>query len=200
MYLGISIETVTLFGFALVIFHRATWGFGHWWHPHCDCFMWGYHTYTWSRYWPMWTHFNCDVDHCIGSVCVCVCVCVCVRVCMCLCVWMGVWVCMWVDGLVGVCVCAWTWWARKWSVNTITVYSGPRYTVDTLDTARWPRLRWWPGAPVTQSQPLQDKSTLLETTSAGTGLKINRKKTELMKMNTTAKAPVTVGGEPIREV
>ena len=34
---------------------------------------------------------------------------------------------------------------------------------------------------------MQDKTTLLETTSAGTGLKINRKKTELMKMNTTAK-------------
>ena len=33
---------------------------------------------------------------------------------------------------------------------------------------------------------MQDKTTLLETTSAGTGLKINRKKTELMKMNTTA--------------
>ena len=38
---------------------------------------------------------------------------------------------------------------------------------------------------------MQDKTTLLETTSAGTGLKINRKKTELMKMNTTANAPVT---------
>ena len=47
---------------------------------------------------------------------------------------------------------------------------------------------------------MQDKTTLLETTSAGTGLKINRKKTELMKMNTTANAPVTVGGEPIREM
>ena len=47
---------------------------------------------------------------------------------------------------------------------------------------------------------MQDKTTLLETTSAGTGLKINIKKTELMKMNTTANAPVTVGGEPIREV
>ena len=47
---------------------------------------------------------------------------------------------------------------------------------------------------------MQDKTTLLQTTSAGTGLKINRKKTELMKMNTTANAPVTVGGEPIREV
>ena len=47
---------------------------------------------------------------------------------------------------------------------------------------------------------MQDKTTLLETTSAGTGLKINRKKTELMKTNTTATAPVTVGGEPIREV
>ena len=47
---------------------------------------------------------------------------------------------------------------------------------------------------------MQDKTTLLETTSAGTGLKINRKKTELMKLNTTANAPVTFGGEPIREM
>ena len=47
---------------------------------------------------------------------------------------------------------------------------------------------------------MQDKTTLLETTSAGTGLKINRKKTELIKMNTTTNAPVTFGGEPIREM
>ena len=47
---------------------------------------------------------------------------------------------------------------------------------------------------------MQDKTTLLEITSAGTGLKINRKKIELMKMNTTANAPVTFGGEPIREM
>ena len=47
---------------------------------------------------------------------------------------------------------------------------------------------------------MQDKNTLPETTPAGTGLKINRKKTELTKMNTSANAPVTVGGEPIREV
>ena len=47
---------------------------------------------------------------------------------------------------------------------------------------------------------MQDKTTLLEITSAGTGLKINRKKTELMKMNTTANAPVTFGGKPIREM
>ena len=47
---------------------------------------------------------------------------------------------------------------------------------------------------------MQDKTTLLETTSAWTGLKINRNKTELMKMNTTANAPITVDGEPIREV
>nr|KAG5700709.1 hypothetical protein BaRGS_029074 [Batillaria attramentaria] len=46
---------------------------------------------------------------------------------------------------------------------------------------------------------MQDKTTRLEATSAGTGLKINRKKTELMKINTTANTPVTVGGEPIRE-
>nr|KAG5685318.1 hypothetical protein BaRGS_003340 [Batillaria attramentaria] len=47
---------------------------------------------------------------------------------------------------------------------------------------------------------MQDKTTCLEATSAGTGLKINRKKTELMKINTTANTTVTVGGEPIREV
>ena len=47
---------------------------------------------------------------------------------------------------------------------------------------------------------MQDKTTLLETTSAGTGLKINRKKTELMKMNTTANTPIIVGGGPIKEV
>ena len=47
---------------------------------------------------------------------------------------------------------------------------------------------------------MQDKTTLLEIASAGTGLKINRKKTELMKMNTTANAPATLGGEPIMEV
>nr|KAG5696904.1 hypothetical protein BaRGS_015868 [Batillaria attramentaria] len=47
---------------------------------------------------------------------------------------------------------------------------------------------------------MQDKTTRLEATSAGTGLKINRKKTELMKINTTTNTPVTVGGEPIREV
>ena len=47
---------------------------------------------------------------------------------------------------------------------------------------------------------MQDTATLLETTLAGSGLKINMKKTELMKMNTTAITPVTVGGEPIREV
>ena len=47
---------------------------------------------------------------------------------------------------------------------------------------------------------MQDKTTLLETTSAGTGLKINRKETKLIKMNTTANVPVTAGGEPIRQV
>ena len=47
---------------------------------------------------------------------------------------------------------------------------------------------------------MQDKTTRLETTSARTGLKINTKKTELMKINTTANTPVTVGGEPIKEV
>ena len=47
---------------------------------------------------------------------------------------------------------------------------------------------------------MQNKTTLLETTSAETGLKINRKRTEQMKMSTTTSTPVSVGGEPIREV
>ena len=50
-----------------------------------------------------------------------------------------------------------------------------------------------------QSQ-MQDKTTRLETVSAGTGLKISRKKPERMKINSAANTPVTVGGEPIREV
>ena len=47
---------------------------------------------------------------------------------------------------------------------------------------------------------MQDKTTRLENVLAGTGLKINRKKTELMKINSTTNTPVTVRGEPIREV
>ena len=47
---------------------------------------------------------------------------------------------------------------------------------------------------------MQDRTTCLEIISAGTGLKISKKKTELMKINTTANTPLTVGGEPIREV
>ena len=47
---------------------------------------------------------------------------------------------------------------------------------------------------------MQDKTICLETISAGTGLKINRKKTELMKINSKANTPVTVRGESIREV
>ena len=42
---------------------------------------------------------------------------------------------------------------------------------------------------------MQDK-----TTSTGTGIKINRTKTKLIKVNTTANTPLTVGGEPLREV
>ena len=47
---------------------------------------------------------------------------------------------------------------------------------------------------------MQDKTTHLATTSAGTGLKINLRKTEMMKINTTVQTPVTVGGEAIKEV
>ncbi|KAL5013269.1 hypothetical protein ScPMuIL_007539 [Solemya velum] len=39
---------------------------------------------------------------------------------------------------------------------------------------------------------MQDKTTRLEAASAETGLRINRKKLELMKMNTTANTPVTM--------
>ena len=41
---------------------------------------------------------------------------------------------------------------------------------------------------------MQDKTTCLETISARKGLKISKKKTELMKINPTANTPVTVGG------
>jgi hypothetical protein len=47
---------------------------------------------------------------------------------------------------------------------------------------------------------LQDKITLLEATSAATWLKINKEKTELMKINTTANTPNTVDGESIKEM
>jgi hypothetical protein len=41
---------------------------------------------------------------------------------------------------------------------------------------------------------------LLGNNIRGAELKINRNKTELMKISTTANTPITVGGEPIREV
>lgn len=47
---------------------------------------------------------------------------------------------------------------------------------------------------------MQDKTTRLATTSAGIGLKINLKKTELMKINTTAQIPVTVGDKSIKDL
>ena len=47
---------------------------------------------------------------------------------------------------------------------------------------------------------MQVKTCRLETFSAKTGLRINLRKTNLIKMNTTANTPITVGGEPITEV
>jgi hypothetical protein len=41
---------------------------------------------------------------------------------------------------------------------------------------------------------MQDKTARLETTSVGTWFKINRKKTELMKINTTANRSIAVDG------
>ena len=49
-------------------------------------------------------------------------------------------------------------------------------------------------------EQMQDKTTRLETTSGGIGLKVNKKKTELMKINTAVNTPVTVDGKPLREV
>ena len=47
---------------------------------------------------------------------------------------------------------------------------------------------------------MQDKTSRLETTSARTGLKLNKKKTEVMRINATVNAPITVNGEPLKEV
>ena len=47
---------------------------------------------------------------------------------------------------------------------------------------------------------MQDKTCLLETFSDKTGLRIYLKKTEFIKINTTENTPITVEGEPIKEV
>ena len=47
---------------------------------------------------------------------------------------------------------------------------------------------------------MQEKTSRLETTSARTGLRINKKKTEVMRINATVNAPITVNGEPVKEV
>ena len=72
--------------------------------------------------------------------------------------------------------------------------SVPKMQLDDLDFADDLAL-----LPHNQRQ-IQDKTIFLGTMSAGTGLKISKKKTELMKINTTANKPVTVGGDPIMEV
>jgi hypothetical protein len=53
--------------------------------------------------------------------------------------------------------------------------------------------------PSHNNRQMQDKTSLLATSSE-TGPKINLKKTELMKINTTVQLTITVGGEPIKEV
>ena len=47
---------------------------------------------------------------------------------------------------------------------------------------------------------MQEKTDCLETTSAKTGLRINKKKTEVIRINATVNTPITVNGEPIKEV
>ncbi|XP_075316757.1 uncharacterized protein LOC142376932 [Odontesthes bonariensis] len=46
---------------------------------------------------------------------------------------------------------------------------------------------------------MQDKTAHLDRTSISTGLKISKKKTELMKINITNSTPVTIGGEEVKE-
>ena len=46
---------------------------------------------------------------------------------------------------------------------------------------------------------MQDKTCRSETSSAKTGLRINLRSTELIKINTTANTPIAVGGKPIKE-
>ncbi|GFR95804.1 endonuclease-reverse transcriptase [Elysia marginata] len=50
------------------------------------------------------------------------------------------------------------------------------------------------------NKQMQDKTSHLELTSAQTGLKINTKKTELMKLNTAVNTPIAVAGASIREI
>ena len=47
---------------------------------------------------------------------------------------------------------------------------------------------------------MQDKTTCLETYSEKVGLKINQKKTEILRINTDSCAPITVNGKPVNEV
>ncbi|KAI8503757.1 hypothetical protein Bbelb_187280 [Branchiostoma belcheri] len=46
---------------------------------------------------------------------------------------------------------------------------------------------------------MQDKTTTLDTTSNSTGLRISKKKTDVMRINTTSNTPVTIGGVPVKE-
>ena len=47
---------------------------------------------------------------------------------------------------------------------------------------------------------MQDKTSKLEKVSAGIGLKVNKRKTELMRINTKVVTPITVCGEPLHDV
>lgn len=47
---------------------------------------------------------------------------------------------------------------------------------------------------------MQEKTTRLAEVSAKVGLKVNKKKTQLMKMNTTNDNPIALGGRPLEEV
>ena len=47
---------------------------------------------------------------------------------------------------------------------------------------------------------MQGKTTRLAATSERTGLKINRGKSKVMRINTTNENPITVGGEQLEEV
>ena len=62
--------------------------------------------------------------------------------------------------------------------------------MDTLEATRLPCLSGWPATPVSQPvMKIEDETTHIENTLEALGLKIIRKKTELMKLCTTADTP-----------
>jgi hypothetical protein len=66
-----------------------------------------------------------------------------------------------------------------------------RYTAETHGAVGWPQFCRQPDTLITKLLPDAGQTTRLKTTSVGTGLKINSKNTELMKINTTVNTPIS---------